>query len=353
MEPKSKRPLLISALALVVSAVILAVIYSYYPSSDTALSYTASTGVIEATEVNISPEIAGRLQFLCCKVGDKVTEGEVILRLDQKELLARLGQEEARLKASKEAINDARVGYESSRVQNTHAAYEVQAGEAEVKRLKALVAEAEANLERAIGLFKQGFVSRRDMDASQTSYETNIAMLGSSEARLRADRASLKTSGLNVESARIRLNSAEAGFKEAEAGLSIARAMLEKTEVMSPVTGVIVYKAFEQGEVSGAGLPVYTVHDLNGMWAAIDVQETLLPKVALGAKATVSLPGMPRKSFEARVAEIGEVAGFATQRDVERGASDIKTFRVKAALLRPDPALKPGMTVEVRVYTSE
>ncbi|MDO8426936.1 MAG: hypothetical protein Q7T24_05425, partial [Deltaproteobacteria bacterium] len=68
------------------------------------------------------------------------------------------------------------------------------------------------------------------------------------------------------------------------------------------------------------------------------------------SRADVIAAGMPERVFAGRITEIGAVGAFATQRDVTRGRSDIKTFRVKAGVEKPEGLLKPGMTVKVRIY---
>jgi len=102
--------------------------------------------------------------------------------------------------------------------------------------------------------------------------------------------------------------------------------------------------------MASPGQAIYTIDDLSDIWARVDVGETELSRVRLGARAEVWTEGNPGRVFRARVSEIGQMGEFATHKDVVRVSHDIKTFRVKARLLEPAGFLKPGMTCRVRLF---
>ncbi len=344
----NKRYRIVLGVVAVVSMVAV-VFYMRFHGRVAAQSSIDSTGVVEAMELNIAPKASGRIEFLCCGVGERISSGAVALRLDAREAGARLKEAEARLKAAEESMNEARINLEASRHRRESSEYQMQAAGEEVKRLIAIAFESKDNLERARGLFKEGFMSGREMDASRTAHEANTALLGSARAALKAAESAVKTGALGVRSAEAGLKRAEAKIREAEAELELNKTMLEDLEVKSPINGIVVYRALEAGELAGAGAIVYTIHDLNDMWVIIDVEETEISGVSLGAEAVAYIPLNPDRQYRARITEIGEIAGFATQRDVQRGMHDIKTFRVKARIIEPDGMLKPGMTAGVRI----
>ncbi len=327
-----------------------AIAAAFYMRGGTSVrSNMEATGVVEARELNLSPKSAGRIEFLCCNVGDGISSGAVAIRLDAREAGARLKEAEARLKAAEESVNEARINLEAGRHRRDSYQYQTQASGGEVDRLIAIAFESRDNLERAKGLFKEGFISRKEMDASQTAHDANMALLGSAKAALKAAESSVKTAVLGVRSAESGLKHAEAMVREAEAELELNRTMLDELEVKSPINGIVVYRALEAGEMAGPGDAVYTIHDLKDIWVLIDIEETEISGVVLGGEATVHLPSNPEKQYRARITEISAIAGFATQKDVQRGMHDIKTFRVKAGIIEPDGMLKPGMTAGVRI----
>ncbi len=145
------------------------------------------------------------------------------------------------------------------------------------------------------------------------------------------------------------LASAKARVKESEAVLAYHKARLNDTTITTPISGTVVFKAMESGEMVSSGITILTVVDLNNLWVRTEIEETLIVRIKLGDKAIIKVESIPNRIFEGRVKEIGRHAEFATQRDVTRGRQDIKTFRVKIYLEDKGMILKPGMTVLVEI----
>ncbi len=343
-----RRPLVAALFAVIVF--VLLVIYFKALRKEKPLDYIESTGVVEATEVDLASKISGRIESMCCEEGGEVRQGQVAVILESEELKARLEEGRASVNTAVEAVKESKVSVENAVVQRESARYEIDAAKAEEKRAKAITSEAGDNLERAKGLFKDGYVTKKDLDAAQAAYDANNAVLDSARARVRSAQANFRNSEVNIKAARARSASSEAKRIQAEAQVNVLKAGLEDTRIFSPINGVISYKAFETGEYVNPGASIYTIYDLKDVWARVDIEETDVERIRLGDRAEVASTGAPQKPFSGSVIEIGAVGGFATQRDVTRGRSDIKTFRVKAGVERPEGLLKPGMTVRVRIY---
>ncbi len=185
---------------------------------------------------------------------------------------------------------------------------------AEANKAKVQLSNAAAKLERTRSLVGKHFVSRQDLDDAVA-------------ARSQAD----------------------AGYAAAEAAVDYDRVKLSEAQILSPLDGTVVYQGFAPGEMVSPGQTVLTVVDTRHLYARVDVDETRIGGVALGAPAVVTTIGEPPRELAGRVSEIGRYADFATQRDVTRGRQDIRTFRVKVEVDDPSGVLKPGMTVEVRI----
>ncbi|MBI5238421.1 MAG: efflux RND transporter periplasmic adaptor subunit [Deltaproteobacteria bacterium] len=312
--------------------------------------YVEAVGVIEAAEVRLSAKTSGAIGWLCCREGDNINAGDEAARLDNRELLARLEERDAVLKGAVESLNAALTDVDNARAQSEAARFEQQGAQGEVRRITAFLDEAKAGYERAKSLFDEGFLTLKDIDGAKTSLDALLAQLDSAFARSLTAEANYRTSKAHIKSIEARVPVAAARKAQAEAEIKALKAALDDTVIRSPITGVAVYKAFEAGEFVRQGDGIYTVHDLKDIWARIDVEETDIGKIRLGQAAEVMPSGLTDKSYNAKVIEAGTVGGFATQRDVTRGRQDIKTFRVKAGIEKPDGRLKPGMTVNVRIY---
>lgn len=342
---KGLKPVALAA----VTAVVLAAAYLFVFKKEAPPDYIEATGIIEATEVDLTSKISGRIVELCCREGGKVSSGQAAVRLDSAELSARMEQARAEVLGASRSINESRVSLENAKAQTESAGYDAQAAAAEVDRVKALRDEARENLDRAKGLFKDGYIAKKDLDAAQAAFDSTNAMVNGAVSRMNAAQANLRTAQINIKAARARINTQGAQKAQAEAQVKVLQAQLDDTIIKSPIDGIIVYKAFETGELVSPGASIYTVDDLNNVWARVDIEETQLEKIRLGSPVKIT-PGDWSKSFTGKVIEIGEVGGFATQREVTRGRPDIKTFRVKAGIEGPQGLLKPGMTVKVRIF---
>ncbi|MBI3755852.1 MAG: efflux RND transporter periplasmic adaptor subunit [Deltaproteobacteria bacterium] len=309
-----------------------------------------TTGLVETTEVGLSPKIAGRIDWLCCKEGDSIKAGALAVRLDDKELKAKVLQGRKALNAAQASFRISEANLENVKLEVDAVKAEVQAAEAEVSRMNALAEDAKKNLQRVSGLFKDGLISEREMDAAKTNHDANYAQLDSARARKRAADAKLKTSISNIKATEAQVSSAKAKAQESQAALNVLETQLKDTGIISPIDGVVVYKAFEAGEVVNVGAPIYTVHDLKNIWARVDIEETTVGEIRLGNKAVITASAMPDREFAGEVIEIGREGEFATQRDVTRGRSDIRTFRVKIGIQEPNGLLKSGMTVKAKIY---
>jgi len=349
---QSKRLRLFAAI-LFTCALLFIVIYFYFFRKGVAPDFIESTGTVEATEVELAPKISGRIVKLCCKEGDSVKAGDIAVVLDEAELKARVDEGRAALRGAGEEIKEAGVGLENAQALSQSAKYDLDASGSEVARVKAISDDARENLERAKGLFAGGYLSKKDLDAAQTNFDANNALLNSAVARRKSVEAGIKAAEANVKAAGVKISTLLARKEQAVATLKVLEAQLDDTVIRSPIDGLVVYRSFEPGETVAPGASIYTIDVLKDVWARVDIEETHIQRIRVGERAGISFTGEDRKAFEGTVVEIGEVGGFATQRDVTRGHADIKTFRVKVRPESPVGLLKPGMTVNVRIYFSK
>ena len=151
----------------------------------------------------------------------------------------------------------------------------------------------------------------------------------------------------DFDDATTKLGQSRAAVSSAKANVQYYQDQMTDTQILAPIDGVIVNKALEVGEWVTPGTPVLTVDDLSTIWARVDVEETDLGGLHVGEPAQIVMPGHPPTSYSGRVIAIGQEGEFATQRDVQRGRQDIRTFYVKVRVLQAGDALKPGMTAQV------
>lgn len=311
-------------------------------------AHIEATGIIEATEVNITPKISEKIEWLCCREGDHIKQGDLLIRLDKSEFNARVNEGKAGLQGAEAGHQAAQANLENARARIEGAKAALKAAESEVDRSKALFQEAKDQFQRVSGLFAQGYAAKRDSDAAKAAYDTTHAQLQSALAKKQGIKAELTTVQAGLKAAGAQLISAKAVIGEAEARLVLIETQARDTEIASPIEGIIAYKSFETGELVPSGKTIYTIYDPKDIWARVDVEETDIRRIKVGGRAIIMIAGLAGRGSEGKVIEIGREAEFATQRDVTRGRQDIKTFRVKVAIQKDEGSLKPGMTVVVR-----
>jgi len=309
----------------------------------------ATTGIIEGTEVNLSSKVSGRISEFCCREGDKVKAGRAVARLESDDLKASVEQAKASVMRAKADILSSDATVKNSEANLKSAESDIKNAEAEKEMATVQMEEALRQKQRAEKLFKDGLISKAEIDLSTTSFDSSKASSNATAARLNASIAKRDAAISNLNSSHSLLASARARLNEAEAELKFQEAKLKDTEIISPIAGTVVFKGMEAGEVVSPGVTLVTIVDLDDLWARIDLEETYIGPVRVGDDALITVNGMPGISFKGTVAEIGKEADFATQRDVTRGRQDIKSFRVKIKVSDKSGTLKPGMTVMVEM----
>jgi multidrug resistance efflux pump len=308
-----------------------------------------TTGIVEGVEVNISSTVPGRILEECCKEGDAVREGAIVIKLESDDLRASVEQALAGVEKAKAEVKVSESAIESSKANIKSSEADIRDAEAEVERARVQMEEAKREMDRQNALFKKEIIPKASLDIAVTNYDTAVANYASSKAKLTATLAKRDAAEAQLNTAVDQLNSAKASLKQSEANLSYAQAKLAETIIRSPISGAVVYKALEKGEMVSPGVTILTIVDLNNLYVRVDIEETLVGSVILNSEATIKIENIPGRIFKGKVSEIGRYGEFATQRDVTRGREDIKTFRVKIALDEPGGFFKPGMTVEVEI----
>jgi HlyD family secretion protein len=338
-----------TAVPLLILLAVFAALYIYHAGTRRAEKSLKVTGIIDATEVNLSPKLAGRISWICCKEGDTVTEGQVAVTLESEDLKASVDQAAAAVERAEADIRTAESSIGNAKANMLSADADMKGAAADMARARTQMEESQREADRAKQLFEKGFISRESRDQLVAAYDANTAAYGSAREKLNSARARKDAAVSQLNVAVSQLNSSKAMRKEADASLNFSKAKLADTVIKTPVTGTVIFKSMETGETVSPGVTIMTIVDLNGLYARVDIDETKIGGVTLNSPAFVSVEGLPGKVFKGRISEIGRYGEFATQRDVVRGREDIKTFRVKIRVEDPEKLLKPGMTVEVEI----
>ena len=339
---------------LIVLGIILAISLTYYLLSTPRSGDLVLIGTVDANQVVVSPQIAGRLAKLLVDEGSQVKRGDLIAELDPSELQAQERAASATIASLRSKVSEtqsteqAMKGSTSSTVANAQA--RLASTRAQLLQAQATLQRVQSDSRRTIELANQGVASDQDRVQAQTNLKAQEAIVQSLEQQVSAAKADLDMAVANVNQAHAAVStvaSTRAQLDNAEEMLKQAQVRLGYTKIYAPVTGTVSVRAAREGEVLNPGQAIVTVIDLSDTWARAAIPETYADHIALGDTLRVRLPGGTIVS--GKVFFKSAEADFATQRDVSRSKRDIKTIVLKVRLQNPNGAYVPGMTADVLV----
>jgi HlyD family secretion protein len=354
-------------------------------------------GTVEATEVEVSSRITGRLATVSAAEGQLVGPGEPIATLETSELDGQARQAEGNLEAAKATEREVRAGARGEEVRRLAALLTaarmterkakahldlllsgarketILQLQAALRQARALHDDADAELARIRRLVGEGALPSRELDQAVTRRETAKAQGEAAEQRLAeaeagarpeevADaEASVAQAAAWATAAAEALALAEAGARPetiaaaqarsaAAAGvLDAARSLLGQAVILSPMSGTVTLRSAEPGEVVTPGMPIVRLADLSRVWLRVYVPEPQVGRVRIGDEAGVTVDSFPGRSFPGKVVEISQKPEF-TPRNVQTKDERVKlVFGVKIEVANPRGELKPGMPADAAI----
>jgi RND family efflux transporter MFP subunit len=286
-------------------------------SGSSGLEVLTATGYVVAhRKAAVSPKISGRLEYLGVDTGSHVRAGEIIARLEHRDL-------DAQLADAKGSLSNWRATQSQS--------------EAELEQARAQLAQSQANrqkskldLERQSRLLKDGVVSKSDFDNATAQAEVD-------EANVRAAQALIRAGQFKVESAAAQIASAEAR-------ITMMQAQIEYANIRAPFDGIVISKDAEVGETVAPAIfggsstrgSVVTIVDPDTLEVEADITEAYIGKITMGLPAEVTLDALGAEKLPAETYKIVPTA--------DRQKSTVK---VKVRFEKVDARILPDMSAKI------
>jgi len=252
------------------------------------LSLTGS--VAAKQQANISSAITGQVLSVNANVGDRVTAGELIVKIDDSTLRAQLQQNESNLAEAR-----ARLAQTQSGAVGSAASANANLDSAQVGYQTAL-----ANLRRNQQLLRQGYVSQSAVDQAQQQASAAQAQLRS--AQVAAQNAQL--GGQTVSSAQSDIRSLQAAVGQAAAAVQFVQAQIAQTVITAPFNGVLTQRSVDPGALASPGTPLVQVSQLDPVYVNIGIPESDLPYIHAGTEVDISLDSLPGHVWNGTVATV-------------------------------------------------
>lgn len=292
------------------------------------------SGTVEATSVELSFKIGGRLLKRLVDEGMQVSAGQTVALLEDDELKQERSARSADEKAVRASLADLEAGSRRE---------EIAQGEAALNRVMADADKLSGDALRAESLFKLEIISRTELDAARAGRDASAAAVREAEQRLKLLKAGPRPDA--VRQARARADASAAA-------VSLAETRLSQTLLKAPMTGLVLAKHAEPGEMLSAGTPVVTIARMDEVWLRGYIPEATVGRVAIGQRARVTADAWAGRVLEGRVSFISSEAEF-TPKNVQTEKERVKlVYRIKITLPNPKGELKPGMPVDAVIMAT-
>jgi HlyD family secretion protein len=325
---KMKRILLIGIITVVIAGVLY---YFFTQDKEEGNDFIKVSGNIEATEVDVGFKISGRIVSRFFEEGDWVDQGKVLAKLDDDDLRDRLEVARATLMSAQARLSKLLAG---SRPE------EIREAEAAMNQAKSDLENKEAHYERLKPLFERGVIPKDTLDNAEAAFKMAKASLQrATETYL------LVKEGPRKED----IDDVRAQVEQARASLKLTETQLSYTTLYSPISGVVLVKSGEIGEVVNPGTSIVTLADIENVWLKAYIPETDLSKVKWGQEAIVTTDLRPRKEYKGRISFISSQAEFTPKQIQTEKERVTLVYRIKIDIANKDRELKPGMPADGKI----
>ncbi len=254
--------------------------------------------VMPARQAKLGFQVGGRLQGQLLAEGTQVEEGAALASLDPADYQAQAAAADAATEAARAGIQQA-----AALLDQAEAAYQ----------------KAQLDYNRVKSLYEANTISRVQFDDAGTQLSLAAAKYREAQS------AYFEGQGASV-----------AGYQQAEAQAGLYTLQLSHTSLTAPFKGTILKKLGENGEMVGAGTPVYVIGDLDQIKVQVTLAAAALKDWQAGDPVTVTSPDLPGQSWTGAVSQVNPAV------DTQTG-----TFLMEVEVDNPGHALKPGMVARV------
>jgi len=290
--------------------------------------------IVAHHKINVNSKVTGRVKWIGVEKGDKVTEGQILVRLEDDEFRASYQQAQGAVENAKAYLQE---------LQNGSRPEEVQQAQHNLDEARATAANDKTTLDRTRELFGQGVVSKQALDDATAKYEADQQRMNSVQQAF-----ALSKLGPRAEE----IARAKGALMQAEGQAAFAKSQLDATTIRAPVTGTILERKVEKGELATAqfastaeGGPqgsVVALADLNDLQVELDIAQNDFSRLKPSQKGIVTVDAFTNLKWDGRIAEMSPEANRQKA-----------TVQVKVQIQKPDEHLRPDMNATVKFLADD
>jgi len=297
-----------------------------------SVSLNATGYIIAAHKIQLATKVPGKVAWIGVEKGDRVKQGQVLVRLEDEEYRAQVQQGRGQLQNLEARLEEAING---SRPE------EVARAVADVEQTRADLANAKIQLDRMKKLVDAKVEAVQKLEDAQSKYDGLVARLNSLQ----------KTADLvRIGTRKEQIDQIRGQIVQAKGSLTYYETQAANTVITAPVTGTILERNVEKGEFvttgfvgdKGAKGYVVSLADLNDLKVELDINQNDFAKLRMGTKAAVTTDAFPDRKYQGLIDEISPEANRQKA-----------TVQVKVKVMNPDEYLRPDMNATVAFLADE
>jgi HlyD family secretion protein len=304
-------------------------------SSDVGGVVLSATGYVVAHhKINVNSKVTGRVSWIGVEKGDHVKEGQVLVRLEDQEFRAQYDQ-------ARGATENARAYLQE--LENGSRPEEIDQSQHNLDEARATLVNDKLTLDRDKQLAAEGVVAQQVLDDATAKYQADQERVNSLEKAFRMSKI-----GPRQEE----ISRAKGALLQAEGQEAYAKSLLDATEIKAPVSGTILERTAEKGELITSGFAstaeggpqgsVVALADLKDIQVELDIAQDDFAKLGPNQKGIVTLDAYPDRKYN------GEIAQISPEANRQKA-----TVQVKVQILNPDDYLRPEMNATVKFLAPE
>jgi len=289
------------------------------------------TGLVEIKEIDVASKVPGRIDSLFVTEGSIVKKGDILAKLESREMDAKLEQTFGQMEAAK---------YKYEMALNGARPEEKEAVEKLYHQAKHQYDLAEKTWKRMSNLYADSLISAQEKDQYEFQYKAAREQMDAAEAKynmvIKGTRYEEKEMAKNL------LYQAENGYKEVQV-------YHDELYIKSPVDGEVQKCISDAGEIISSGYPVFSVLQLDDQWVTLQLREDMVKGLKVGDELNGKIPALNNTTATFKVSYIAAMADFANWKPTnQKGDFDLKTFEVRIKPVNRVTGLRPGMTVNIK-----
>lgn len=290
-SPSNKviKPVIFGVIAIVIG-------YFAFTKISHALSYESTDNAqIESNAVPVLSRVSGYIDNFKLLDYQQVKQGDTLVVIDDRQYVLAVKQAEADLLAAQADLSSA-----ESQIPTIGSDQDVASAGISVEEVT--LRQAKRDVARDESLFKEGSITQRQFERSQSAYQTAVQMLASSKSKL-------KQAGSQTGNAKAQIQRAKATIAARETALETAKLNLSYTKIVAPAAGKLGKTNLKTGQYVQGGQQLFNLVSNDNYWIVANFKETQLEHMKVGQVVDIVIDGYPDQEITGTISDFSDATG--------------------------------------------